>query len=65
MTTVAAASAVQTRPADRTSRLVWNQRNLQAWLAGPEAVIPGQSMNYSLGDAQERADIVAYLATLK
>ena len=49
----------------RTSRLVWNQSNLQAWLAGPEAVIPGQSMNYSLGDAQERADIVAYLATLK
>ncbi len=49
----------------RTSRLVWNRNNLAAWLAGPEAVIPGQTMNYSLGDTREREDVVAYLATLK
>lgn len=46
------------------SKLVWNRENLLAWLAGPEAVIPGQVMNYSLGDARERDDVVAYLATL-
>ena len=49
----------------RDSRLVWSRTSLAAWLAGPEAVIPGQTMNYSLGDANERADVVAYLATLK
>ena len=49
----------------KNSRLVWNPANLQAWLAGPEAVIPGQAMGYSLGDAREREDVVAYLASLK
>jgi cytochrome c len=47
-----------------SSKLVWTRANLVAWLAGPEAVIPGQGMNYSLGDAKEREDVVAYLATL-
>lgn len=49
----------------KNSPLVWNQANLKAWLAGPEAVIPGQAMGYSLGDARERDDVVAYLASLK
>lgn len=46
------------------SQLVWTREKLLAWLAGPENVIPGQAMNYSLGDATERDDVVAYLATL-
>lgn len=46
------------------SKLIWTRANLAAWLAGPEAVIPGQGMNYSLGDMREREDVVAYLATL-
>lgn len=46
------------------SKLVWTRANLADWLAGPENVIPGQVMNYSLGDAREREDVVAYLATL-
>ena len=47
-----------------SSKVVWMRANLLAWLAGPEAVIPGQAMNYSLGEAAEREDVVAYLATL-
>lgn len=47
-----------------SSNVVWTRANLLAWLAGPEAVIPGQAMNYSLGEAAEREDVVAYLATL-
>jgi cytochrome c len=46
------------------SKLVWTRANLVDWLAAPENVIPGQAMNYSLGDARERDDVVAYLATL-
>jgi cytochrome c len=49
----------------RASKLVWTQANLNRWLTDPEAVIPGQRMGYRLGVAQERADVVAYLATLK
>lgn len=51
-------------PALAASRLVWNAGALERWLADPEAVIPGQRMGYRLGDARERADIVAYLSTL-
>ena len=47
------------------SNLVWTRANLLAWLAGPEDVIPGQRMGYSLGEARDREDVVAYLATLK
>jgi cytochrome c len=52
-------------PALRTSKLVWTQANLAKWLTDPEAVIPGQRMGYRLGVAGDRADVVAYLATLK
>lgn len=48
----------------RRSGLTWNAESLERWLADPEALVPGQRMGYRLGDAQARADIVAYLATL-
>ncbi len=48
----------------RRSRLVWDAETLERWLADPEAVVPGQRMGFRLSDAQARADIVAYLATL-
>ncbi len=47
------------------SQVIWTPSNLLAWLAGPEAVIPGQEMGYSLGEARDRQDVVAYLATLQ
>jgi cytochrome c len=46
------------------SKLVWNAQTLQAWLTDPEKLIPGQRMGYRLSLPQERADVVAYLATL-
>ena len=52
-------------PALKASRLVWDAASLDRWLADPEAVIPGQRMGYRLDDAAARADIVAYLATLR
>lgn len=48
-------------PALRASTLVWDAPLLTRWLADPEAVVPGQRMGYRLGDAQLRADIVAFL----
>ena len=48
----------------RKSGLTWNAALLERWLANPEALVPGQRMGYQLADAQVRADIVAYLATL-
>lgn len=47
------------------SRQVWTAQALNAWLSNPEALIPGQRMGYQVENAQDRADIVAYLARLK
>jgi len=52
-------------PALQGSKLLWTRATLQAWLADPEALIPGQAMDYHLDSAQEREDVVAYLATLR
>ncbi|MES2612001.1 MAG: c-type cytochrome [Pseudomonadota bacterium] len=52
-------------PALQGSKLLWTRATLKAWLADPEGLIPGQAMDYSLDDAQEREDVVAYLATLR
>jgi cytochrome c len=46
------------------SKVVWNKTTLNAWLTDPEKLIPGQRMGYRLSLPAERADVVAYLATL-
>ena len=52
-------------PALRSSKILWTRATLKAWLTNPEALIPGQGMDYQLDDEREREDVVAYLATLK
>jgi cytochrome c len=49
----------------RASQLVWNAENLSRSLANPRAVVPDGSMNSdtAVTDAQERADLIAYLST--
>lgn len=45
----------------KNSQVVWNEETLRRWLTDPEKLIPGQRMYFSVPDAQERANIVAYL----
>jgi len=45
----------------KNSRVVWDEASLKQWLTEPEKFIPGQKMFISIPDAQDRADIVAYL----
>jgi cytochrome c len=47
------------------STIVWTNLSLDAWLADPEALIPGQRMAVNVGDPQDRADLIAYLTSLK
>jgi cytochrome c len=47
------------------STLVWTPKTLNAWLTDPEKLIPGQRMGFQVDSARERADLIAYLATLK
>lgn len=49
-------------PAMKRSGLTWNEQSLSRFLADPLAVVPGSTMTYAgVPDAQERADLIAYL----
>jgi cytochrome c len=48
-------------PAVKKSKIVWNEQSLEKWLTNPEGLIPGQKMGYSVSDAADRADLIAYL----
>ena len=45
--------------------VIWSAETLDEFLANPSAKVPGTPMMGILTDPQERADVIAYLATLK
>lgn len=47
------------------SRLRWTPQTLNLWLEDPEDLVAGQRMGFQVDNARERADLIAYLATLK
>ncbi|UPJ48537.1 cytochrome c family protein [Bradyrhizobium sp. 200] len=50
----------------KNSGIVWDDKWLNAYLESPQKAVPGNRMPYpGLKDATDRADLVAYLATLK
>lgn len=48
-------------PALSAAKIVWTEETLDRWLADPEQTVPGQRMGFSVADAKERADVIAYL----
>ncbi len=42
----------------------WDDARLDAWLANPEAIIPGDIVAYRQPKAETRAAIIAYLKEL-
>jgi cytochrome c2 len=54
-----------TSPALAKSGITWNSKTLDEFLANPTAKVPGTAMAISIPDPEERADVIAYLATLK
>lgn len=49
-------------PAMRESGIVWSEATLDAFLESPRDVVPSTKMGYAgIKDAQERADLIAYL----
>ena len=50
----------------KRSNLVWTEPNLAAFLRAPHDVVPGTSMRFwGIGDAQQIADLLAYLRTAR
>ena len=48
------------------SHVTWDAKTLDAFVADPQKVIPGNVMPFSgVADVKERAEIIAYLKTLK
>ncbi len=46
----------------KRSKLVWNEKTLDRFLANPPKTVPGTTMTYAgVPDAKERADLIAYL----
>jgi len=46
----------------KRSRLIWNEKTLDRFLADPMKTVPGTTMTYAgVADAKERADLIAYL----
>ncbi len=52
-------------PALRASQLVWTAANLDRFLTDPGKMVPGTAMAIRLPISTQRADLIAYLATLK
>ena len=53
-------------PQNQAANLTWDAATLDKYLESPRTVIPGTKMTYGgLKDPQKRADLIAYLATLK
>jgi cytochrome c len=50
-------------PALKKSGIVWTAGNLDRWLTAPPAMVKGTMMGLRLSSAQDRADIIAYLAS--
>jgi cytochrome c len=45
----------------KSLNIVWNEETLNRWLTDPQAMAPGAKMKFHLGDATDRADVIAYL----
>ena len=45
--------------------VIWSTESLDEFLVNPSAKVPGTAMAGVLADPQQRADVIAYLSTLK
>lgn len=45
--------------------VVWDEASLDVFLKSPMTVVPGTQMLFPVTDDAQRADLIAYLATLK
>ncbi|WP_297514397.1 c-type cytochrome [uncultured Caulobacter sp.] len=52
-------------PALKKAAVPWNSKSLDQFLTGPNKMVPGTRMVITVPDAQKRADLVAYLVSLK
>ena len=53
-------------PQNQAANLIWDAATLAKYLESPRTMIPGTKMTYGgLKDVDKRADLIAYLSTLR
>jgi cytochrome c len=52
-------------PALAAFNKTWTPELLDQWLQGPQKLVPGTAMFINVSNDQNRADVIAYLETLK
>jgi cytochrome c len=45
----------------KQAHIVWNDTTLEQWLADPDALVPGNNMEFHVAKPQERRDLIAFL----
>ncbi|WP_245276354.1 c-type cytochrome [Methylocapsa aurea] len=48
-------------PALKNSGIVWNEETLDKWLMDPQSLVPGAKMFFTVTNARDRSDIIAFL----
>ena len=52
--------------ANKAANLTWDAATLDPYLTSPKAVVPGTTMTFAgIKNADQRADVIAYLGTVK
>ena len=51
--------------ANKAGHIDWSPENLFTYLEMPSRMVQGTKMSFMLRDPQQRADVIAYLETLK
>jgi cytochrome c2 len=51
-------------PALQALKITWTSANIDKFIADPSAMAPGTKMPFKLTNPKDRADVIAYLATL-
>ena len=60
------ASGFTFSPAMKRSGLTWDDKTLEAFLADPQKLVPGNAMPFpGVADAKQRTEIIDYLKTIK
>ena len=59
----AASTGFSYSPALKASGLTWTPAEIDRFLQGPGKLVPGTRMVISIADAQQRADVIAYLGS--
>ena len=50
----------------KNAKVVWSAETLDAYLANPQGLMPGNAMPYpGLPESKDRQELIAYLQTLK